>query len=149
MVCGPFCQCQRSSPEPTISVRSGNVNVARRDDEYGEVRDVRKRIDFVAAADAQRAASKQEKRHIGAQRGSHFEKARQRQLASSQTQIAEQRGCRVTRTASQSAAGRNGLLQFDGDPSANLALATEGVYGAVDEIFLYRLLGEHGIARDL
>src|SRR5580692_6607017 len=56
-VCGLFCQCQGARLQPAVSVGSGDVNVARRNDEHRKLGDVGERIDFVAAADTEGTAS--------------------------------------------------------------------------------------------
>ena len=58
--------------EPAISIWSRDVNRVRRNDEQVELWNVRQRIDFIALANAERAATFEEKGDVGAESGGEF-----------------------------------------------------------------------------
>jgi len=150
MVRGGFCQrSQFRGVEPAIGVRRGNVNVFRGDDQERPARGVRYRIDFLALADAQCRAAKQEERDVCAKPGGNIEKQWHLDLLPRKLQVTEQRRSRITGAAAQSAAGGNFLLQDNFHAGANPAFAAQGIYGAIDEILFDFFLGEGFVALNL
>ena len=115
------------------------MNCPRRDDEQVELWNVRQRIDFVALANAERAATFQEKGDIGAEAGGQFEQPLAGQLVFGKAEIPNERGCRVARAAAQPSASRNGFAQFDGDAVAFVKFLAQCIHCAIGEIFLDRL----------
>src|SRR5882757_3157177 len=110
MVRGGFCQrSQFRGVEPAVSVWRGNVSVFRGDDQERPARGVRERIDFLAPADAQCRAAKQEEWDVCAEPGGSIEKQRHLDLLPRKLQVTEQCRSRITGTPAQSAAGGNFL----------------------------------------
>jgi len=110
------------------------MDVGRRNYQEGEFGNVRQRVNFVTAADAQGTATEEKKWNVGAERSGNFHKASVGNFASGQPQISAQRRSGIARTAAKAAAGWNLFMEIDLDTWANLKLATQGIDGFIYEV---------------
>src|SRR5258707_13388761 len=100
------------------------MDVGRRHYQEGEFGNVRQRIDFVTAADAQGTATEEKKWNVGAERSGNFHKASVGNFGCGQPQISAQRSSGIARTAAKAAAGWNLFLQIGLDRGTNLQYST-------------------------
>src|SRR5260221_1352968 len=150
MVRGGFCQrSQFRGMQPAVSVRSGDVDVVRRDDQQGPPRGIRQRVDFFAFAATQCRAAKKKKGNVRAEPGGDIEKARRFKLLTRELQVPKQRRCRIAGTASQSATSWNLFLQQDFDAWAQGRFTAQSVHRAVNQILLALFLREGFVALNL
>src|SRR5580704_3482299 len=126
-----LCQFRRN---PLVGFLRAHSRVSWRNDENGSLRPIGQGIDFVAAADCQRAPSEEEKWHIGAQARGNFDQSLERQLLLHQTQHADQRGRRIARPATEAAGHGYALGEPRTNAAAESALGANGVDRAVEEV---------------
>src|SRR5271167_1025276 len=102
---GGFCQrSQGGSMQPAVGIGSGNVDVCGGNDEDGATRNVRQRVDFFAAADAQGAATEEKEGDVGADRGGDLNEGLLGDGRAGEAEIADQ-GCGgIAGTATEAAA---------------------------------------------
>ena len=90
------------------------------------LRDVWKRIDFVAAIDSQGTSAEKEKRNVGAEACGDFHQTRQRHLGFGQPHHADERRGGVARPSTQAARDRDSFLQLHGNASAKTDFGADG-----------------------
>jgi len=110
------------------------MDVGRRNYQEGEFGNVRQRVNFVTAADAQRAPAEEKKWNVGAERSGNFHKASVGNFASGQPQASAQRRSGIARPAAEAAAGWNVFVEIDLDAPSNLEFATQGIDGFINEV---------------
>ncbi len=103
---------------------------------------VRQRVNFVAATDAERAASEEEKRDVRAEAGRNFDESWRGDPLSGEPQKAEERRGSIARSAAQAAAHRNALGQHRAHAVLNSNFAGELIESAIDQIIRAGLTGE-------
>ncbi len=86
------------------------MNVVGGNDEEREGSNIRERVDFVAFADAQTAATEQEERNISTQAGGDLQEAGGIGFLAHELEVAHERGGRVTGASTKATPGRNGFL---------------------------------------
>src|SRR4029077_17134071 len=89
---GEFCQrSQFRRMEPAVGICGRHMNVAWRNDQKGELGNVRKGINLIALAEAQGAATEQKKRHVGTEARRNLEEPRGSDLLARESQVPQKR----------------------------------------------------------
>ena len=115
------------------------MNIARGNHQKSEPGDVRQRVNFVAAANAQGTAAEEEKWNVGAERCGNFHKASVGNFAAGQPQVSAQRCGGIARTTTEATAGWNFFIEIDLDTRADPELAAQSIDRFINEIFARRL----------
>jgi hypothetical protein len=111
-------------------------------------RHIRKRVNFVATANAQSAAPVEKKRNVGAQAGRNFEKARSGHFFSRKAKKREKRGSGIARSSAEAAPDGSALDQIGAHAVRNTDFPGQLFESAVDKIIFPRLARELRISGD-
>src|ERR1700720_3414088 len=103
---------------------------------------VGQRVNFVAATDAERAASEEEKRDVRAETRRNFDESWRGDPLSCKPQKAEERRGSIARSTAQAAAHWNALGQHGAHAVLNSNFTGELIQSAIDEIIRAGLPGE-------